>query len=107
MISSGEKRWQRGLNTGNAAPNLEEVVIAFHLGGSWRVIGCYGINVAAQQSFPKRFLFGAVAQRRRTLGGRAHALQVFLREKQIMRAGFNRNVDAPRSCLQRGSHSTS
>ena len=58
------------------------------------MIGSHGGQFAGEQPLPEFFLLLAGAQRRRAFGGRADLLGIGRCQRQVMRAGFARDVNA-------------
>src|SRR6188768_2024818 len=90
---------QRGLDPRYAAPRRAEVPLLFLRRLRRRVIGGDDVDVAAKQLIPELVIVRA--ERRRTLRGNADPLDVTFGEVEIVRAGFDGDVDA----LPAGLHS--
>ena len=90
---------QSNRKTRDPAPSRSEVLFfeALHRKGTWRVVRHYQVDYALFEALPQRFPVFAGADRRSTLvQGRAVG-DVFRTEMQIMRAGFDRNLETLRS----------
>ena len=92
-----EQHGQRRLHAGDASPRRAEVASVFNDGSARRVIRGDDIDLAVEHFAPQLRVLVRIAQRRRALGGDAELLEIVLGEKQIVRTGFDRHVDAARA----------
>src|SRR3989440_9997287 len=85
------------LTTGDAAPDIEEILALFHFRRRRRMIGADRCDVA--QSLAELALFVIESERRRAFRDGAELFHVLLRQDEIMRTGFAGDIDPPRPRL--------
>ena len=93
ILCRGQHQRQGGLPARDATPRGEKILLVLDLGRRRRVVARDQIHAPARHRPPQRGLLGAGAQRRRALGERPEALDVGLRQDEIMRAGLAGDVE--------------
>src|SRR5262245_60832711 len=87
------------LAAGDAAPDLEETGVCLHRGGGGRMIRGDQRQRAVGEVAPEGIPLARRADGRRALGERADALDILLREDEVMWAGLAAHVHTIRLSL--------